>query len=499
MRGIAGSTATLSLASVDAVGAFLISSLDFSPKIATAAGTNISINLSFSLTFAAQSGESLNLTLPGFRVPLAGTVAAGSIVVGGGASSALDIVMGVEEVQMRLITDVPANAAVVVTIPEAASIHLPLAGVSSDIAGVKLKSTAVAGPSSGQALAQVAAVGVFTSSRLHFTLDPSNPAAAPVAGEAAPLLLSFSLNRVIAPGERVLLLLPGFTGADVSSLPISNLTVGADFSGSWDLDTASVALEAVSGAVAGAELSLVVSSTAGIRLPSGGVTANDTAITISTNAAAGPSDPTAVLETEGVAAVSGHTLDLAGAAATVASNMTLSFTLSSPLSPGDTVSLLLPSFTGENSSSLAMATTSGGADFSGSWAAVESLVVLTAGASAAGGSPITVVIHGSNGIAIPSGGVTANTAAITLFVQGRAGSSGAVSLSAVSPVGAFFSTAVSFSPRVATVAGLEVELSLAFRASVIMSRYDLVCPLPPPRAPAGPGRGPHEHNTFVRR
>ena len=84
-------------------------------------------------------------------------------------------------------------------------------------------------------------------------------------------------------------------------------------------------------------------------------------------------------------------------------------------------------------------------------------------------------------------------------MQGRAGSSGAVSLGAVSPVGAFFSTAVSFSPRVATVAGLEVELSLAFRASVIMSRYDLVCPLLLPRAPAGPGRGPHKHDTFVRR
>ncbi|KAJ1481871.1 hypothetical protein T484DRAFT_1805792, partial [Baffinella frigidus] len=305
----AGSTAPVSLASVSPVGAFLSTSLgitpqvakasgtdvaltltfslslaDFTPRVATVAGTDATLTLAFSLSFAAEAGEGFNVTLPSFRFPLAGTVVAGGIAVGGGFAAACEVLMGVEEVSLRLLSAVPATSAVVITIPAAASIHLPLGGVPSDVTGIMIKSSAAAGPSAGQAITQISAVGVFLSSRLLFTPNASLPALTPIAGTAAPLILSFALNKPILAGERVWVILPGFSGGDVESLTISDQGGGADFLASWTLGNTSVTFTAN----ASVALSLTVDAST-LLLPSGGVHANDTEITISTNAAAGPS------------------------------------------------------------------------------------------------------------------------------------------------------------------------------------------------------------------
>ena len=118
------------------------------------------------------------------------------------------------------------------------------------------------------------------------------------------------------------------------------------------MDVGSLTVTFESNLSAGTLAEIVISESNGIVLPTNGVQANQTQITIAAAAEDGGSDAVPVLMSEQVGAFMMSSLDFVGAAATMPAKLVLNFKMSCPIEVGDTLTLSLPGFSGTNNSNL---------------------------------------------------------------------------------------------------------------------------------------------------
>ena len=150
------------------------------------------------------------------------------------------------------------------------------------------------------------------------------------ANSISPLVISFAPEMALNSGERLTVRLPGFTGSagyvnssllwtsppnvfhDSAGNVNSSLSASPSRTFSWRMDCgldACATFTLVRNISAGTSVCIGIPVDAGITLPIAGVRANQTDLTIETNAVNGAVGPTAILWTEPVGAIMDATLD----------------------------------------------------------------------------------------------------------------------------------------------------------------------------------------------
>jgi hypothetical protein len=421
------------------------------PHQATLQGAPVGIRFRFAPVYPIANGEVVILFLPGFR---GADVASLNISTESGppwhftGSFALG-----SEPTLRLTAagSLPSMQLSIVQIQVNNGIMLPLNGLTHNQTSLLIGSNAALGPSVGQPILNTPAVGVFTSSTLHFGSESADSRAHAVTS----MRLRFAYNKEIRPAETVTLQLPLFSGPPSSLLAVSAST---SLTASWNPVTSvlNMTFNAILSAGTVADISIHESN--GIVLPITGVASNQSQITLAATAQQGSCSAVPVLFTEPVGAVLVSSLDFVGAAATMSSQIVFSYTMSCGIQVGESMTLSLPDFYGTDESNLNISTL----NFNGSWSAASRTITLIATQAVSAQTPTLVRIEATSGIKMPVHGVAANETAFLFAVFARLGPTLGVAFQRVGPIGAFLSTELDIFPRVASVNGIPVGLRLQF-------------------------------------
>jgi hypothetical protein len=184
-----------------------------------------------------------------------------------------------------------------------------------------------------------------------------------VAGQLADIAFEFNPTLGIGAGDGVQIYLPGFGGRAVSGAKVMSQPAEYFSVCDWSPETNTLTFYAATDIPGGSPISVVApAQTAGIVLPADGVESRaagespanyEAGPTFSTKTDQGPIDPTPVAIVQGVGALGSVTLALACAPSDCAGNenVTISFSSSNSLYPGDHVviggdAILLPSAAG---------------------------------------------------------------------------------------------------------------------------------------------------------
>jgi hypothetical protein len=451
VRATCGSVDQSPFSVVQPIGAFRSTSLEFLPHQATLQGAPVGIRFRFAPVNPIANGEIIILFLPGFR---GADVASLNISTESGppwhftGSFALG-----SEPTLRLTAagSLPSMQLSIVHIQVNNGIMLPLKGLTHNQTSLLIGSNAALGPSVGQPILNTPAVGVFSSSTLHFGSESADSRAHAVTS----MRLRFAYNKDIRPTETVTLQLPLFLGPPSSLLAVSAST---SLAASWNPVTSvlNMTFNAILSAGTLADISIHASN--GIVLPITGVASNQSQITLAATAQQGSCSAVPVLFTEPVGAVLVSYLDFVGAAATMSSQIVFSYTMSCGIQVGESMTLSLPDFYGTDESNLNISTL----NFNGSWSAASRTITLIANQAVSAQTPTLVRIEATSGIKVPVHGVAANETAFLFAVLARLGPTLGVAFQRVGPIGAFLSTELDIFPRVASVNGIPVGLRLRF-------------------------------------
>ena len=447
-----GPTLGVAFQRVGPIGAFLSTELDFVPRAATQVGFPVEVQIRFLSRFRLSAGDTVFLTLPGFR---AASIPSLRIVADPLAnfSGSFSLASSEPSVLLTAVTDIAAMRLCYLQIASASGIMLPVNGLTHNQTSLLIGSTAASGPSVGQPILNTPAVGVFTMSTLHFGSDS---AADSRAHTSTSMRLRFAYNKDISPTETVTLQLPLFSGPPSPLLAISGST---SLTASWNPLTYALNMTFNSTLSAGTVADISIHQSNGIILPITGVDTNQSQITLAATVQQGSCSAVPVLFTEPVGAVLVSSLDFVSAAATMSAQVVFSYTMSCGIEIGDSFTLSLPEFYGTDESTLNISTK----NFNGSWSAASSTITLIATQAVPAQTAMLVRIEPSPGIKMPVHGVAANETAILLAVSARRGPTLGVAFQRVGPIGAFLSTELDLSPRVASFDGIPIDLKLRFR------------------------------------
>ena len=344
----------------------------------------------------------------------------------------------------------------VLRVASANGIMLPSNGLTHNQSTVLIGSSAALGPSVGQPILKTPAVGVFTLSSLHFGSESTIDSR---ANTPTSLRLKFVYSNAIRNAETVTLQIPLFSGI---SRPLLALTASTSMNASWDAVSFSLQLTFNDTLSAGTMAEVVVSETNGIVLPVRGVQANQTGITLATNAGDGTSSAIPVLITEPVGTFLVSSLDFVGAAATRSAKIVLSYSLTCQIQVGDAITLFLPRFYGTDVAMLNVSSL----NFNASWSAASTLISMTATETLPADTVTVVKIEASTGIIPHRHGVAANDTSFKLATAAHLGPTLGLSLQKVTPIGAFLATEIDVTPKVATVAGIAVGIRVRFTLNI---------------------------------
>ena len=438
--------------SIRPIGAFRSTSLEILPHVATPRGTAVGLKVHFAPMYPISNGDVIFLLLPGFRGV---EVASLNISTESGSEWQYSgsFAPGTPPV-LRLTAAGPASAMqhFIVHIRLNNDISLPEDGLSHNQTSLMIGSTASLGPSVGQPVLLTPAVGVFTFSSLYFGTDFADSR----ANTTSSIQLKFVYNKDIQSGETVTMQLPMFSGASMSSMTVSsNIALTA----TWDVVSYAITMTFNASLRAGVLAEVYIPDSNGIVLPIRGVEANQTQITLATDASEGISNAVPVLFTEPVGAFLVSSLNFKDAAATMPAQIILSCIASFRIEVGDMIVLTLPLFYGSDVTSLNISSM----NFNGSWSTANTTILLTASRCVPSETPTVIKIEALPDIRMPARGVAPNESAILLSSLARQGPTLGVSFQSVSPIGAFLSSELKVFPRVATVAGVPVGLSIRFR------------------------------------
>ena len=316
------------------VGSFRSTVLAFVPHQATLKGSAVGIEIRFASVYPIGTGEIGFLLLPGFRGV---NVASLNISTASGYTGSFALDDAQPSLKLTAAGAVPALQISIVHIRANNGIMLPF---SHNQSSLLIGSSTALGPSVGQPILKTPAVGVFTRSSVHF----GSPLAADSRANATTSIrLQFMYSKDIRVAETVTLQLPLFAGV---SKPLLALTSSTSVTASWDALTYALQLTWNSTLSAGTLAHFQILGSNGIVLPIRGVEANQSQITLSTNANHGSSSAVPVLLTEQVGAFMYSSLDFVGAAASMPAQIILSYTLNCGLEVGDILQVSLPNVYG---------------------------------------------------------------------------------------------------------------------------------------------------------
>jgi len=251
------------------VGVISLFTLTFSnPQVGKA--TNFLLN--FKISCELSVGDVLSLVLPGFQ----GSSQIGYLNMSQSAYNFSGFVEnGPTKVILRIVSEqlIPSGPVSVMITPDS-DITLPPCGIQTDEATLTLSSEAKHCPAFPVSVQASPCVG-FCWSSLNYS--------ATNAGARTAIDVSFRLSSGLTPGDCIRVNLPAFTGATVQSLALSGGALST-FNGSWDSLHGRITLECLRYIPSSTTQSIHIAYTNGLSLPSSGLVANDSALTIESNA-----------------------------------------------------------------------------------------------------------------------------------------------------------------------------------------------------------------------
>ena len=435
-----GNSSPVPVLLTEPVGAFLVSSLAF---VNAAATMPARIVLTFVLNCALEAGDGITLSMPNFYGTDNGIINVSSLNFNGSwsASSAT--------ISLTATREATAGTAKVVTMEASEDIRMPVRGIGANDSAYLVGADARLGPTLGVSFQQVMPIGSFLQTKLDFM-----PKAVTRLGTAVALTISFVVAFPVDVGERIFLFLPGFRGAERSSLAMSPLS-STSFNASYSLagSQPEIVLTAFYPVSSMQSYEVRLSSSNGIVLPIDGLVHNQSSLRIGSLAALGSSVGQPILLTPAVGVFTASSVHFGSALAAdsranTSSSILVKFTYSKEIRTTETVTLQLPMFTGEANPLLAV---SSSVSLTASWDPLTSALQLTLNDTVGAGIQVEAAISESNGITLPVQGVEMNQSRITLATNAAEGNSSPVPVLLTEPVGAFLVSSLAFVNAAATM------------------------------------------------
>jgi hypothetical protein len=287
---------------VQRVGFFFNTSIDFS-ALNDVNAVDISVNFTYDKEFL--TGDTIFLHLPGFTGNFAHVQTSGlhSYAIG---SATWEPLRGLNDSLLALVVSndrIAAHTPIQVSIPSTAGVILRSDGFVKNSPVLKLSTNAINGPVFPRPFDSSPAMGSFTTgqpSSLHYNPATVKADGSPyMEGRLAAIIAGFALNREISPGEHVYLNLFGFSrdaGDSVEDLIVTDTNgIFDSFTrASWSESTQRLTLTASQTILPNQRHSVLIPSSAGLRLPGVGLQQNDPRLTIGTNAVLGPNSGTPI-------------------------------------------------------------------------------------------------------------------------------------------------------------------------------------------------------------
>jgi hypothetical protein len=197
---------------------------------------------------------------------------------------------------------VPENTQVRIEIDKLAGAVIPFLGVRTNDTRIKIATNASGGPMPVTLLTSVQPVGSFGNSpRLRYSVEGTGIGR---VDAVASILLSFTAEMRLFPGDTVVLNLPTFTAAADRTLnpQAQNLGGSGAVTASWKAATEQLSFTINTEVEARHAALILVPTEMGIILPAGGLRENQENLKISTNAARGPMPALRIASTPAVGA-----------------------------------------------------------------------------------------------------------------------------------------------------------------------------------------------------
>eukprot|EP00961_Rhodomonas_salina_P275991 3728390-Rhodomonas_salina.1 len=407
--------------------------LNFEPPIAGAATT---LRVSFSVLEPLVTATVLELVLPGFTLRNA--------IVFNATSLGYDIESSIAEgsaLTLMIRLAVSDNLEFEVVLPASEHVHLPERGITGALDDIYL----VAQGSGALCLTQL--VGSFRRT-------PTLNAEPRLASSPVSISVNFVPNMDLVQYEQVSLTLPLFEGEAVELVQVLGGSHGSKFTGRWmpGNSTFYFTLNCGEKIVAGESVTLVIGIEVGIISPPTGIRLGGNGIAMGTNAVAGPILDTQ-MQVQPIGVLAATRLNYGTREAGATTDIQFSFTPSINLIVGDTITLYLPGFTGNDEDRIFFSEACNpgifkdckGIVMQGSWTSSTTALVMTVRRAIPFETLVRVEVGEDYGLALPTGGLAQNDPSLQVEGSIFEGFAGRRSISTSPAIGAI-SVSISFDP-----------------------------------------------------
>ena len=468
-NAVAGPVAETTIDSLQPVGDFVPStSVSFSTRIGVDKETTVT--LSFAPRMKVSVGELIEITLPGFtgNTSVFDVFWTPSLTT---ASKTGSWNSTTSKLTINSSLDISPLERVSASIPSTAGIRIPSSGVRTNQASITVGTNAIEGPIPATPADLVQAVGSFGGSpRIVYGVEGGGLGR---ASDPVSMLVSFTALMRLSPGDKVILVLPGFQGPSASSvIPDATNVAPQTFSASWSLDTNAVTISILIGIEPNFGVILLLPTTMGIVLPSTGLPANMPGLTISSTAVDGPVPATPIPTSPGVGYfVKSKILFTPHCNGGNTTDIMVSFSSRLGLVAQDTITVQMPFFTGPTSSQITVASDPADAVSRASWSLVTRALVLTVAKSISSQTEIAVTIPRSAAIQIPPNGVNPANTAMRISSNAKSGPVPPTPFMTVGPVGRLLRSDIRFTN---TCQGTLTAITMVIKSSLPMRMNDTI-------------------------
>ena len=457
-----GAIAPISVDQIPAVGSFGGSTkLSFSPPIADAIAD---VMLSFVPNMPIRTGESVTVSFRG--------MAAVDIETETHSQPQNPFLLRSQVfpdevlIVMRYIVPNPgfrAGENVSIVFPR---IGIPLDGIGNDYRGLLVSTNAKMGPVNNSQIQSWQMVGAFLETSIAFPLPDG-------VENILEIDISFSAEMRIGPGETIQVTLEGFGGNSQDLLVESEPMQGKIAAAHWNEKTftitmrVAIAIEAREGIKIKIMKSRIVMHAAGLSSD------GSSPLLISTNAAAGPILPIQIKNIAAVGVISDSTLDFGNPVAGEYSSLKIGFRMSSSVSIGDEVIIILPGIVRDASKQTFFTQSSFWSD--ARWDARKNMLSFMSVSSSSAGHLFEVTIDQNEKFRIPSVGIQLNQPNLLIRSLAISGPTLALPFQNVAAVGSFTnSTIMIFDDPMHVLAAKAASFSICFAAQTAIPAGDKV-------------------------
>jgi len=455
------------------VGSFLESpTITFEPG---RAGEPTNVTISFTPQMPLLVGDTLSFYLPDFQGST--DIIVGNMSVYDGNRTVTSVPKGLFTagnwfvakgvLTLPVASDLAAQENVTIKVGENFNISLPTAGVRLKQTTIQIGADAQLGAVLPIAFTLVQAVGSFT----HSTSIDFVP---PKADTPCNIILTFTAEMRIVPGEKLVLGLPGFLGNAFRNFSLAgdgkfNLV---SWSGS---ETHTLSLTVATEITPGIEQLVIVPLAAGVRVPLNGTRNNDASIKISVDAFYGPVLPTSIVRSPPIGSMlATPKMTFSDVKSDGTAQIVLSFRPNMEIWAAGTILLILPGFRGDFSDCLTPDDTS--VIRVATWNSPQ--LVLTVARSIISNETVEISFSTNSGLRLPFNGIRKDEHTFTIETNSTFSPLIPVSIASTQAVGSvtFDGTSGRFKTRFnSTAFQLEESASLSregYRSSTFVVFFD---------------------------